>query len=76
MFKEIIVQRILDYIKKITTWKRNPSRHCKGKTSYLITENMTLFPKQESSAPVSDHHTFMNSLLIEMIYTHSRLTTS
>jgi hypothetical protein len=70
MFKEIIVQRILDYIKKITTWKEILQDTAKGRTNYLITENMTLFLKQESSAPVSDHHTFMNSLLIEMIDTH------
>jgi hypothetical protein len=42
----------------------------KGKTSYSVTENITLFPKKESSKPVSEHHTFMNSLLIEMIDTY------
>jgi hypothetical protein len=36
MFKEIIVQRILDYIKKITTWKINLSGHCKKERPAIL----------------------------------------
>jgi hypothetical protein len=68
--KEIIIERILDYIKKQQLRKEIFQDTAKGKTNYSITENRTLFPKQESSAPVSDYHTFMNSLLIKMIDTY------
>ena len=68
--KEIIIQRTLDYIKKQQPRKEIFQDTAKGKTNYSVTENKTLFPKQESSTPVSNHHTFMNSLLIKMIDTY------
>jgi hypothetical protein len=66
----MIIRRILDYIKKQQPRKEIVQDTTKGKTNYYVTENMTLFPKQESSTPVSDYHTFMNSLLIKMIDTY------
>jgi hypothetical protein len=45
MFKEIIVQRILDYIKEITNWKRNPSRHCKRKDQLFYNQRTDPIPK-------------------------------
>ena len=68
--KEIIIQRILDYIKKQQPRKEIFQDTAKGKINYSVKENKTLFPKQESSAPVSDYHTFMNSLLIKTIDTY------
>jgi hypothetical protein len=63
MFKEIIVQRILDYIKEITDWKRNPSRHCKRKDHYSITREHDPIPKAGIFSTCFRSSHFMNSLL-------------
>lgn len=47
-----MIKEILDYSYK----EKSRNQSAKGKTSCALTENKTLFLKQESSAPVSDYY--------------------